>query len=156
MKRFIEGADRNQVMLLPESVEDYVGADNPVRIVEAFVEQLDLCEMGFAGTDPLVTGRPAYHSSTMLKIYVYGYLNRINRRRLEHETQRNVELMWLTGRRRTSKRLRIFKDNGHTIRKVCSVHYLCRQLNPLRRHWSPSTQQVKAVNNRDKNFTTRK
>jgi transposase len=77
MKRFIEGADRNQVMLLPESVGDYVGPDNPVRVVDAFVEQLDLREMGFEGTDPLETGRPAYHPSVMLKIYVYGYLNRI-------------------------------------------------------------------------------
>jgi transposase len=99
MKRFIEGTDRNKVMLPPESVEDYVGEDNPVRIIEAFVEQLDLREMGFEGTDPLATGRPAYHPAVMLKIYMYGYLNRVqSSRRLEHETQRNVELMCLAGR----------------------------------------------------------
>jgi transposase len=99
MKRFIEGADRTQAMLLPECVEDYVGPDNPVRVVEAFVEQLDLRAMGFEGSDPQATGRPAYHPSVLLKIYIYGYLNRIqSSRRLEHETQRNIELMWLAGR----------------------------------------------------------
>ncbi len=129
MKRFIEGADRNQVMLLPESVEDYVGADNPVRIVEAFVEQLDLREMGFEGADPLATGRPAYHPSIMLKIYVYGYLNRIqSSRRLEHETQRNVEL---TGQLMPDfKTIANFRnDNGRAIRKVSRQFIiLCRQL----------------------------
>ncbi len=77
MKRFIEGVDRNQVSLLPECVEDYVGTDNPVRVIEAFVDQLDLREMGFESVDPEVTGRPGYHPSIMLKIYIYGYLNRV-------------------------------------------------------------------------------
>ena len=94
MKRFIEGVDRSQVSLLPECVEDYVGTDNPVRVIEAFVDQLDLREMGFESVDPEVTGRPAYYPSIMLKIYIYGYLNRVqSRRRLEHESQRNIELM---------------------------------------------------------------
>ena len=97
MRRFIEGADRTQVSLLPECVEDYVAEDNPVRVIEAFVEQLDLRQMGFEGVDPEATGRPAYHPSVLLKIYIYGYMNRVqSSRRLEHETQRNIELMWLT------------------------------------------------------------
>jgi transposase len=161
MKRFIEGTDRNQVMLLPESVEDYVGEDNPVRIVEAFVEQLDLREMGFEGTDPLATGRPAYHPAVMLKIYVDGYLNRIqSSRRLEHETQRNVELMWLTGRLTPDfKTIANFrKDNGRAIRKVCRQFIiLCRQLNLFTQTLvAIDGSKFKAVNNRDKNFTDAK
>ncbi len=97
MKRFIEGANRTQVSLLPGCVEDYVEAENPVRVIEAFVEQLDLRAMGFDGVDPEATGRPAYHPAVLLKIYLYGYLNRIqSSRRLEQETQRNLELMWLS------------------------------------------------------------
>src|SRR5450631_467115 len=161
MKRFIEGVDRNQVMLLPESVEDYVGADNPVRIVEAFVEQLDLREMGFEGTNPLATGRPAYHPAVMLKIYIYGYLNRIqSSRRLEHEAQRNVELMWLTGRLTPDfKTIANFrKDNGRAIRKVCRQFIiLCRQLNLFTQTLvAIDGSKFKAVNNRDKNFTDAK
>ena len=133
MKRFIEGAARTQAMLLPECVEEYVGPDNPVRVVEAFVEQLDLRAMGFEGSDPQATGRPAYHPSVLLKIYVYGYLNRIqSSRRLEHETQRNIELMWLTGRLMPDfKAIANFrKDNGRAIRQVCRQFIvLCRQLN---------------------------
>src|SRR6202162_5884970 len=99
MKRFIQGADRTQVSLLPECVEDYVESENPVRVIEAFVEQLELRALGFEGIDPEITGRPAYHPSVLLKIYIYGYLNRVqSSRRLEQETQRNIELMWLTGR----------------------------------------------------------
>src|SRR6202790_1966052 len=161
MKRFIEGADRNQVMFFPESVEDYVGADNPVRIVEAFVEQLDLREMGFEGTDPLATGGLAYHPAGMLKIYIYGYLNRIqSSRRLEHETQRNVELMWLTGRLTPDfKTIANFrKDNGPAIRKVCRQFIvLCRQLNLFTQSLvAIDGSKFKAVNNRDKNFTDAK
>ena len=133
MKRFIEGADRSQASLLPEYVEDYVGADNPVRVIEALVEQLDLCRMGFAGIDPEATGRPANHPSVLLKIYNYGYLNRVqSSRRLEHETQRNIELMWLTGRLMADfKTIANFrKDNGKAIRQVCRQFIvLCRQLN---------------------------
>ena len=99
MGRFVEGADRRQDFLLPASLEDYVSQDNPVRLVEAFIDELDLQALGFSGATPADTGRPAYHPVTMLKIYLYGYLNRVqSSRRLEREAQRNIELMWLTGR----------------------------------------------------------
>jgi transposase len=99
MKRFVEGEDRRQAYLLPESLDDYVSEDNPVRVVEVFIDELDLRALGFAGVQPAVTGRPAYHPSTMLKLYLYGYLNRLqSSRRLEREAGRNIELMWLTGR----------------------------------------------------------
>ena len=99
MKRFIEGEDRSQVTLLPECLDDYIGQDNPVRVVDAFVEELQLRDLGFESAEPAVTGRPSYHPAVLLKIYIYGYLNRIqSSRRLEREAQRNVELMWLTGR----------------------------------------------------------
>jgi transposase len=99
MKRFVEGEDRTQVTLLPECLDDYVAADNPVRVVDVFVDELDLHGLGFARTEPAATGRPSYHPGVLRKIYLYGYLNRIqSSRRLEREAQRNVELMWLTGR----------------------------------------------------------
>jgi transposase len=99
MKRFIEGEDRAQNTLFPESLDEYIGEDSPVRAIDAFVDELDLKALGFDGVEPENTGRPAYHPSTLLKIYIYGYLNRIqSSRRLERETQRNVELIWLTGR----------------------------------------------------------
>ena len=98
MKRFVEGQDRSQLILLPDCLDDYVEEDNPVRIVDAFIDELDLAALGFDGVVPEVTGRPAYHPSTLLKIYLYGYLNRVqSSRRLEREAQRNIELMWLTG-----------------------------------------------------------
>ena len=99
MHRFIDGEDRMQQALLPHSLEDYVGEENPVRVVEVFIHELDLAALGFSGMTPAATGRPAYHPSTLLKIYLYGYLNRVqSSRRLEREAQRNTELMWLTGR----------------------------------------------------------
>ena len=99
MHRFIFGEDRMQQALLPHSLEDYVGEENPVRVIKVFIDELDLAALGFAGMTPAATGRPAYHPSTLLKIYLYGYLNRIqSSRRLEREAQRNVELMWLVGR----------------------------------------------------------
>src|SRR5690349_25166891 len=99
MKRFIEGEDRSQATLLPEYLDDYIGEDNLVRAVDAFVEELDLKALGFEGADPAVTGRPSYHPAVLLELYIYGYLNRVpSSRRLEREAQRNVELMWLTGR----------------------------------------------------------
>ena len=99
MRRFIEGEDRTQITLLPECLDDYVGEDNPVRVVEVFVDELDLGALGFEGVDPAATGRPAYHPSVLLKLYIYGYLNRLqSSRRLEREAQRNVELMWLARR----------------------------------------------------------
>jgi transposase len=104
MKRFIEGEDRKQVTLLPECLEDYVGADNPVRVVDVFVDQLELRRLGFAGVEPAETGRPSYHPAVLLKIYIYGYLNRVqSSRRLEREAQRNVELMCAIGSKVSSK-----------------------------------------------------
>jgi transposase len=147
--------------LLPDCIDDYVGTDNPVRVVEAFVEHLDLREMGFESVDPEATGRPAYHPSVMLKIYTYGYLNRVqSSRRLEHETQRNIELMWLTGRLMPDfKTIANFrKDNGRAIRRVCRQFIvLCRELN-LFSHALVAIDgsKFKAVNNRDKNFTAAK
>jgi transposase len=99
MKRFIEGKERGQGTLLPEHLDDYVTEDNPVRVVDVFVEELDLASPGFERVHPAKTGRPAYHPAVLLKVYICGYLNRIqSSRRLEREAQRNVELMWLTGR----------------------------------------------------------
>src|ERR1700751_6093314 len=98
VKRFVEGQERAQLILLPECLDDFVGEDNPVRVVDAFIEELDLAVLGFAGVVPEATGRPSYHPVTMLKIYLYGYLNQVqSSRRLEREAQRNIELMWLTG-----------------------------------------------------------
>jgi transposase len=161
MKRFIEGADRTQVSLLPDCVDDYVGTDNPVRVIEAFVEQLDLREMGFESVDPEVTGRPAYHPSVLLKIYIYGYLNRVQSSRgLEQETQRNLELMWLAGRLMPDfKTIANFrKDNGKAIRRVCRQFIvLCRELNLFTQALvAIDGSKFKAVNNRDKNFTSGK
>src|SRR5271167_4417328 len=99
MRRFVEGADRGQTTLLPECLGDWVEESNPVRAVDVFVEALDLADLGFDGVQPLATGRPAYHPSTLLKLYIYGYLNRVqSSRRLEREAGRNLEVMWLTGR----------------------------------------------------------
>ena len=99
MHRFIDGEDRLQPALLPHSLEDYVDEENPVRVIEVFIDELDLAALGFSGMTPAATGRPAYHPSTLLKIYLYGYLNRIqSSRRLEREAGRNIELMWLTGK----------------------------------------------------------
>ncbi len=98
MSGFIEGEDRNQATLFPERLDDYVAEDSPVRVIDVFIDDLDISGLGFK-TEPNDTGRPAYHATTMLKIYVYGYLNRVqSSRRLEREAQRNVELMWLVGR----------------------------------------------------------
>ncbi len=122
MTRYVEGEDRSQATLFPESLDEYIGADNPVRVVDVFVDELDLRKLGFDGMQPEATGRPAYHPGTLLKIYIYGYLNRIqSSRRLERETQRNVELIWLTGRLMPDfKTIADFrKDNGKAIRQVC-------------------------------------
>jgi len=131
VKRFIEGEDRAQVTLLPACLEDYVEAENPVRVVEAFVDGLDLGKLDFGGIDPAATGRPAYHPAVRLKLYICGCLNRIpSSRRLEREAVRNVELMWLTGRLTPDfKTIANFrKDNGRAIRKVCRQFIvLCRQ-----------------------------
>src|SRR5712671_7635846 len=99
MRRFVGGLDRGQSTLFPECLEDWIGEDNPVRVIDVFVDELDLAELGFSGVDPEMTGRPSYHPSALLKLYIYGYLNRVqSSRRLERDAGRNVEVMWLTGR----------------------------------------------------------
>src|SRR6266403_957089 len=160
MSRFVEGEDRRQPTLLPSCLDDYVGEDNPARVIDVFIDELDLAELGFAVT-PAVTGRPAYHPATLLKLYVYGYLNRVpSSRRLEREAQRNVELMWLTGKlapdHKTIGNFR--KDNGPAIRATCRRFIdLCRRLD-LFSHAVAAIDgsKFKAVNARDKNFTKAK
>ncbi len=161
MKRFVEGLDRGQSTLFPECLGDWVGEDNAVRVIEAFVEALDLGELGFSGVDPKATGRPSYHPSVLLKLYIYGYLNRVqSSRRLEREAGRNVEVMWLTGRlvpdHKTIADFR--KDNGPAIRKVCAQFVmLCRRLGLLAEaSVAIDGSKFKAVNNRDRNFTAAK
>ena len=161
MGRFVEGEDRRQSFLLPASLDDYVTEDNPVRVVEAFIDELDLAALGFAGVRPAATGRPAYHPSTLLKIYLYGYLNRVqSSRRLEREAQRNIELMWLTGRLAPDfKTIADFRrDNGVAIRAACGQFIsLCRRLELFTKAVvAIDGSKFKAVNNRDKNFTATK
>lgn len=161
MGRFVECADRRQDFLLPASLDDYVSEDNPVRAVEAFIDALDLKALGFAGMTPAETGRPAYHPATMLKIYLYGYLNRVqSSRRLEREAGRNIELMWLAGRLAPDfKTIANFRQaNGAAIRAVCSQFIvLCRRLNLFTRAVvAIDGSKMKAVNNRDKNYTAAK
>ncbi|XHO05522.1 hypothetical protein ACEQUB_02425 [Ralstonia syzygii] len=161
MKRFIEGEDRKQVTLLPECLDDFVAEDNPVRIIDAFVEELDLGSLGFDGSIPSATGRPSYHPAVLLKIYIYGYLNRVqSSRRLERECQRNVELMWLTGRLAPDfKTIADFRrDNGTGIRNVCRRFVvLCRDLKLFSQALvAIDGSKFKAVNTRDRNFTAGK
>jgi transposase len=161
MNRFVQSEERAQDTFLPSRLEDYVTDDNPVRVVDVFVEELDLTKLGFEGMHPQATGRPGYHPSTMLKIYLYGYLNRIqSSRRLERETQRNVELMWLTGRLMPDfKTIANFrKNNGLAIRAACRQFIvLCRQLNLFSQAViAVDGSKFKAVNNRDRNFTSAK
>ena len=160
MSGFIEGENRQQSTLFPERIDDYVGEDSPVRVVDVFIEKLDISGLGFKA-EAAKTGRPGYHPRTMLKIYVYGYLNQVHSsRRLEREAQRNVELMWLTGRLSPDfKTLADFrKDNGEAIRLVCREFVmLCRKLNLLTEALvAIDGSKFKAVNSRDKNFTKAK
>jgi transposase len=161
MKRFIEGEDRSQATLLPACLDDYIAEDNPVRAVDAFVEELDLQALGFAGAEPAETGRPAYHPAVLLKLYIYGYLNRVpSSRRLEREAQRNVELMWLT--RRLAPDFKTIADfrraNGAGIRAVCRRFVqLCRELKLFTQAIvAIDSSKFKAVNSRDRNFTPNK
>ncbi|QJI45428.1 IS1182 family transposase [Pseudomonas sp. ADAK2] len=161
MKRFIQGEHRGQGTLFPESLDDYVSDTNPVRVVDVFVDELDLVNLGFEGAIPADTGRPAYHPAILLKIYIYGYLNRIqSSRRLEREAQRNVELMWLTGRLMPDfKTIANFrKDNSKAIRGVCRQFVvLCQQLGLFGENLvAIDGSKFKAVNNRDRNFTSAK
>jgi transposase len=161
MKRFVEGTDRGQSTLLPECLDDWIDENNPVRVIDAFVDALDLAELGFEGVEPAETGRPAYHPSALLKLYVYGYLNRVqSSRRLEREAGRNVEVMWLLGRlvpdHKTVADFR--KDSGRAIRKVCArLVELCREMGLLAKaSVAIDGSKFKAVNNRDRNFTRAK
>src|SRR5512139_1265929 len=161
MKRFIEGESRSQITLLPESLDDYISEDNPVRAVEAFIDELDLGALGFAGVCPGVTGGPSYHPSVLLKLYLYGYLNCIqSSRRLERECQRNIELMWLTGKLAPDfKTIADFRhDNGQAIRNVCREFVLlCRRLNLFTQAIvAIDGSKFKAVNAHDRNFTRAK
>src|SRR5437867_2928563 len=158
MSGFVEGIDRSQSSLFPAELEDYVAEDNPVRAVDAFVDGLDLGKLGFGRVIPLEKGRPCYHPATLLKIYLYGYLNRIpSSRRLERETQRNIELMWLTGRLMPDfKTIADFrKDNGPAIRATCRQFVmLCRRLDLFSETViAIDGSRFKAVNTRDKNYT---
>src|ERR1700691_945966 len=161
MSGFVEGLERSQSTLFPAELEDYVGEDNPDRGGDAFVDGLDLGKLGFGRVVPLEQGRPCYHPGTLLKIYIYGYLNRVpSSRRLERETQRNVELIWLTGRLMPDfKTIADFrKDNGKAIRCVCREFVvLCRSLDLFSEAIvAIDGSKFKAVNNRDKNYTDRK
>jgi transposase len=161
MKRFVEGIDRAQSTLFPEFLEDWIGEDNPVRVIDVFVDELDLGELGFSGVEPEATGRPSYHPSVLLKLYIYSYLNRVqSSRRLEREALRNVEVMWLTGRLAPDhKTIADFrKDNGRAIRQVCARFVaLCRSMGLLTESSvAIDGSKFKAVNNRDKNFTRAK
>ena len=150
MTRFVVGDDRSQSTLFPERLDDYLGEDNPVRAVDVFVDELDLAGLGFGGVGPEVTGRPAYHPATLLKIYVYGYLNRVqSSRRLERECQRNIELVWLTGR---------LMPDFKTIADFCrELVMLCRRLELFSEaSVAIDGSKFKAVNTRDRNFTQAK
>src|SRR5919106_5364247 len=157
MHRFIDGEDRMQPALLPHCLEDYVDEENPVRVIEVFIDELDLAALGFSGMTPAATGRPAYHPAALLKIYTYGYLNRIqSSRRLERECQRNVELMWLIARLAPDfKTIADFRrDNGKGIRNVCRRFVvLCRDLKLFSQAMvAVDGSKFKAVNSRDRNF----
>jgi transposase/macrodomain Ter protein organizer (MatP/YcbG family) len=158
MRRFVEGIDREQATLFPECLEDWIDGDNPVRAIDAFVDNLDLSGLGFDGVAPEATGRPSYHPSRLLKLYIYGYLNRVqSSRRLEREAGRNVEVMWLTCRlvadHKTIADFR--KDNGSAIKQVCVQFVeLCRQMGLLTTSSvAIDGSKFKAVNTRDKNYT---
>ena len=149
MKRFVEGEDRRQGVLLPEFLDDYVSEENPVRVIDVFVEELDLGALGFEGVVPEATGRPAYHPSLLLKIYVYGYINQIALSRgLEREAQRNVELMWLTGRLAPDSRLS--PTSGRTTARrsgrpaagssICAGGWTCSPM-PWRRLMAASSRR---------------
>jgi transposase len=135
MKRFIAGTDRGQSTLLPECLDDWIDENNPVRVIDAFVDALDLANLGFIGVEPAATGRPAYHPSVLLKLYIYGYLNRVqSSRRLEREAGRNLEVMWLLGRLVPDDKViaDFRKDNGRALRKVCARFVaLCREMGLL-------------------------
>src|SRR5512133_1525248 len=158
---YITGHDRSQLLLLPEAVDDYVGSDNPVRFIDVFVDGLDLAAAGFGRVTPKVTGRPAYAPGDLLKLYIYGYLNRVrSSRRLEAETHRNVEVIWLLRHLKPDfKTIADFRNNRNAFRPAFrpvlrqSV-LLCRQLDLFGRELlAVDGTRIKAVNNKDRNFT---
>src|SRR5213078_1832359 len=158
MARFVEGMDGGQATLFPGCREDWVDENNPVRAVDVFVDALDLVELGFDSAQPMATGRPGYKPSVLLKLYIYGYLNRVqSSRRLEREAGRNLEVMWLTGRlvpdHKTIADFR--RDNGPAIKRVCAQFVaLCRKLGLLAKaSVAIDGSKFKAVNSRDNNFT---
>jgi transposase len=157
MSGFIEGEDRNQATLFPESLDEYIAEDSAVRVIDVFIDDLDISGFGF-NAEPSTTGRPGYHPRTMLKLYVYGYLNLVqSSRRLEREAQRNVELMWLTGR--LAPAIADFrKDSGEAIRLVCREFVmLCRKLNLFTAAFvAVDGSKFKAVNTRDRNYSKAK
>jgi transposase len=157
MGQFIEGVDRQQAMLLPECLEDYVGEDSAVRAIDAFIDMLDLAGLGFQ-ISPAATGPPGYHPGLMLRIYLYGYLNQIqSSRRVERECGCNLELIWLKGRLQPDfKTIADFrKDNGPVIRKVCQQFVaLWRDINLLDGNLvAIDGSRFKAVNSKAKNYT---
>src|ERR1700747_1313223 len=161
MRRFVEGIDRGQAPLFPECLADWIDENNPVRVIDAFVDKLDLSRLGFEGVAPEATGRPSYHPAVRLKLYIYGYLNRVqSSRRLEREAGRNVEVMWLTGRLSPDhKTIADFrKHSGGAIREVCAQFImLCRRLDLFAdASIVIDGSKFKAVNNRDRNFTRAK
>ena len=156
MGRFIEGCDRHQRLLLSDCVDDYVSAENPARVIDVFVDELDLAALGFEGA--AATGRPGYHPATLLKLYLYGYMNQVqSSRRLEREAGRNVELMWLTGKLAPDfKTIADFRrDNGEAVRAACKQFVvLCRQVGLIAGGMvAVDGSRFKAVNTRDKNYT---
>jgi transposase len=160
MSGFIEGENRFQTTLFPDRLDDFVSEDNQARVIDFFIDKLDISGLGFK-TEPNDTGRPAYHPAMMLKLYVYGYLNRVNTtRRLEREAQRNIELMWLTGRLAPDfKTIADFrKNNGEAIGLVCREFVmLCKKLDLFADAFvAIDGSKFKAVNNRDRNFTKAK
>src|SRR6476619_6300996 len=154
----LPGHDRSQLLLLPETVDDYVAADNPVRFIEAFVDGLDLAALGFIGTVPKATGRPGYAPADLLKLYIYGYLNRVrSSRRLEAETHRNIEVIWLLRHLKPDfKTIADFRRDNHAAFRAVFRQFvlLCRQLNLFGRELlAVDGTRIKAVNNKDRNFT---
>lgn len=161
MPRHIQGQGRNQVTLFPEALDDFVSEDNPVRVIDVFVNETDLNKLGFERVQAKNTGRPGYHPATLLKLYIYGYLNRIqSSRRLEKESHRNVELMWLLERLTPDfKTIADFrKDNGKAIKNVCRQFVeLCRQMNMFSESLiAIDGSKFKAVNNKSRNYTPSK
>jgi transposase len=161
MSRFIEGQHRQQATLFPERIEDYITQENPVRFIDAFVNKLKLFELGFTSVEPKATGRPAYHPRSMLKLYIYGYLNKVqSSRRLGREANRNLELMWLLDRLAPDfKTVADFrKDNGSAIKASCrQFMMICKQMNLFAESQiAIDGSRFKAVNNRDRNFTRAK